>query len=138
MIAVDSCAQKEVQIMVNGPWAYAAPNASSGSMIYIVAPKSQHHGSVTIFSGEDAYDFNNPFNAGIEIDQTGQYTLTIPNIATCGFAPSGPPSLAYAIPIASRMIKLVLQLKAPTDIQYPCRNRAITQVVLKAVPKSTL
>ena len=83
--------------MVNGPWTYAAPQSSSGSTIFIVAPRSIHHGPVTIFSGEDAYDFNNPSNAGIEIDQTGQYTLTIPHLTTCSLAPSGPPPMAYRI-----------------------------------------
>src|SRR5690242_291187 len=83
MLIKPAVAQKtEVQIMVNGPWAYVpapTPTPSTPSTTIVIAtPVSTGHGPVKIFSGEDADEFpsHNSSN-GIEINKVGKYVLTI-------------------------------------------------------------
>jgi hypothetical protein len=75
LFAKSSFAQKDLQILVSGPWAYVTDPAKHPGRLFLVAPNSQHH-MVYIFGGINASDFANQHAIGV-----GSYTLDFdPNI----------------------------------------------------------
>jgi hypothetical protein len=119
-----AAAQQEVQIMVNGPWAYvASPLPSPTPAIFIVAPVAPHHGPVKIFPGEDADQFNTVTSWPM-IDTPGQYALDFPHRMDCGPAPTGSPARPYPLPVMDNGI-IQMAIKGSTNgfaisIPKPC------------------
>jgi len=72
-----SAAQKDLQIMVNGPWSYVA---NDDKTIFLVAPGSMHH-KTYIFAGTDAADFAKPAHQG-DVIPAGSLTLTFTHDGT--------------------------------------------------------
>jgi|GEM_PF-4658323 len=60
--STNGIAQQEVQIMVNGPWAYVKDPNHAGKIV-IIAAKSKHHGPAMMFGGEDADQFPKKINS---------------------------------------------------------------------------
>jgi hypothetical protein len=120
-----AAAQQEVQIMVNGPWAYAP--GSSSSTIFIVAPMSAGHGPVVIFSGEHAENYPPVANGtatGTRISVTGQFTLTISSLAQCIRTtplPTETPQKAYPLPnVAAPLIQKAINNGFAISLPKPC------------------
>src|SRR6478752_3309128 len=89
-----AAAQHEVQIMVNGPWAYVAtptptPPAPPPTTILATALIPNH--KLVIFSGEDADQFPNA-PASSQLSMKGAYNLAFQgaNLADCSLIPPKP------------------------------------------------
>lgn len=53
---------QDLQIMVNGPWAYVKDPNHAGKIV-IIGARSKHHGPAMMFSGEDADQFPKKINS---------------------------------------------------------------------------
>lgn len=89
--------QNEIQIMVNGPWAYVpsltpAPPPPPGAII-IATPLIPNH-KLLVFSGEDADQFPHA-STGSEVPTKGAYKLAFQkaNLANCNLIPPKPSTL---------------------------------------------
>ena len=116
-----AAAQQEVQIMVNGPWAYVPtptptpplPSPTPTPAIVIATPQIPHHGDVQIFPGEDADDFasvGSNMEIAIHQNKPGKYTLVIDGLADCDPLPSPLPApTPHAYPLTNVSVDNVLQ-----------------------------
>ncbi|HEY6767268.1 MAG TPA: hypothetical protein VI386_21120 [Candidatus Sulfotelmatobacter sp.] len=104
-------AQQDLQIMLNGPWAYYAPDPNNGNNIVLVTPVSPHH-KTYIFGGTNAADL---------VDQTpaapGVYTIKFSRDG--GVLPDNTPKESPLVCTASSpasQAKLVAQGKPPSGV----------------------
>jgi len=120
LCARPSAAQKDLQIMVSGPWAYVA-SASDKTRIFLVAPASAHH-KTYIFPGTNAADFR---NQGSYIIGNGLYRLDFDPSLKAAYTPT-PQEATVISPatvndlnkvsaIVSSTSNYVISLPAPDD-----------------------
>ncbi len=118
-----AAAAQEVQIMVNGPWAYVPPPPPTppapGATFILATPVMNTH-AVFVFSGEDAHHFPNTPT----ITSPGAYTLALPSPMKCDLIPpkpSMPEPTPFALTVTSAQANDVItgQLKNGFAITLP-------------------
>jgi hypothetical protein len=105
-------AQQDLQVMVNGPWAYA-PDPSDNSRIVLVAPNSSHH-KTYIFSGTDAGNLK-----GRKEINVGVYSLSMDKTDVLPSDVSRESPAVYTIQVPADRVTQVAKGTPPNNLPVP-------------------